>query len=193
MVENVGFCKDWAVVFIDGGYLEKVKDGVYGSNIKVDLECLSEKLAEPHKRFRTYYYNAYPYQNPNDPTDDEKKRFSKAQRFYDRLNKLNRFEVRLGKTVKRYSSDGSIYYTQKGVDVYFSIDILKVAWSGYAKYIVLLAGDSDFVPAIKAAKEKGAIVKLIYCDSNGPPNDLLNTVDERIPLSKELFDDCKLS
>jgi len=41
-----------------------------------------------------------------------------------------------------------------------------LAWSGQAKYIVLFAGDSDFVPAIKSAKEAGAIVKIVH---TGPP------------------------
>ena len=193
MDNKADFSNEWAVVFIDGGYFEKVKDKVYGGKVKIDLECLSNKLSEPYKRFRTYYYNAYPYQSPNNPSEDEKERFSRSQRFYDRLNKLNRFEVRLGKTVKRYSSEGAPYYTQKGVDVYFSIDILKVAWSGFAKYIILVAGDADFVPAICAAKEKGTIIKLVYYDDdNNAPNDLLNTVDERVPLTKELLEDCIL-
>ena len=193
MGNEIDFCRDWAVVFIDGGYFEKIRDKVYGAKVKIDLECLSNKLSEPYRRLRTYYYNAYPYQSPHNPSSEEKERFSKSQRFYDRLNKLDRFEVRLGKTVKRFSHEGAPYYTQKGVDVYFSIDILKVAWGGYAKYIILVAGDADFVPAIRAAKEKGTIIRLVYYDDgNNAPNDLLNTVDERVPLTKELLKDCIL-
>ncbi len=181
--------QEWSAVFIDGGYLDKIKDKITKQpHYKLDLECLSDILAKPYRRLRTYYYNAYPYQSP-EPTENERHMFSQAQKFYDKISKLKRFEVRLGKLVKRISENGTFYYIQKGVDVYFAVDLLKVSWSKNVKYIILVAGDNDFVPAIKAAKESGVIIKLWY-EKDSKPGDLINAVDESYILSEKILEKC---
>jgi hypothetical protein len=48
------------------------------------------------------------------------------------------------------------------VDVLMSIDIVKKSYSKDIKHIILIAGDSDFVPAIKTAKDQDIIVHLFY-------------------------------
>jgi len=48
----------------------------------------------------------------------------------------------------------------------------------------IIAGDSDFIPAVRAAKSEGVVVYLI--SGNNPHDDLLDEVDERIQLTAEL-------
>ena len=49
----------------------------------------------------------------------------------------------------------------------------------------IIAGDSDFIPAIYVAKPEGVIVYLIHGDTCH--NDLLNEVDERIKITPDLI------
>lgn len=52
-------------------------------------------------------------------------------------------------------SDFRVAFKQKGVDMRMGVDISSLAYEGIVDQIVLIAGDSDFVPAAKAARRKG--------------------------------------
>lgn len=51
--------------------------------------------------------------------------------------------------------DFAINLTQKGVDMKMGIDIASLAYEGIVPQIILISGDSDFVPAAKLARRKG--------------------------------------
>ncbi|WP_297491092.1 NYN domain-containing protein [Thermococcus sp.] len=178
---------EWCAVFIDGGYLAKVLKNEF-SEIKIDFLKLSNEIC-PGKRLRTYYYNAPPYQS-SPPTPEEKERYQKAMRFFHSIDRLERFEVVKGKTVKRYAADGKEYFAQKGVDVRLAVDLVRLSWAGHIKIAVLIAGDNDFVPAVKAAKDAGVIVKLYY-SKNSSSDELISTVDEAEEITKELIERCR--
>lgn len=50
-----------------------------------------------------------------------------------------------------------MYYElrQKGIDMKIGVDIASLALKGFVDKIVLIAGDSDFVPAAKLARREG--------------------------------------
>jgi len=50
--------------------------------------------------------------------------------------------------------------TQKGVDIKFGIDIAALAYKRLVERVVLITGDSDFVPAAKVARREGLDVVL---------------------------------
>jgi NYN domain len=50
---------------------------------------------------------------------------------------------------------------QKGVDMRLGLDIAAITLKGHADVFVLVAGDSDFVPAMKFARREGAQVFLV--------------------------------
>ena len=50
---------------------------------------------------------------------------------------------------------------QKGVDMRLGLDIAAIALKGHANVLVLVAGDSDFVPAMKFARREGAQLFLV--------------------------------
>lgn len=52
-------------------------------------------------------------------------------------------------------SDFSLNITQKGVDMRIGLDILSMAYKRQVDRMVLIAGDSDFVPAAKHARREG--------------------------------------
>ncbi len=53
------------------------------------------------------------------------------------------------------AEDFSISFTQKGVDMRIGLDIASLAYKKLVDQIILIAGDSDFVPAAKLARREG--------------------------------------
>nr|MBC8362604.1 NYN domain-containing protein [Candidatus Desulfatibia profunda] len=173
-------------VFIDGGYLDHIIQDI---GKKVDYSKLARKLCGSDNFMRAYYYHCLPYQS-DPPTEEEKTRFSKASAFFDRLKRLDRFQIRLGKLAKRGNySDGNPILIQKRVDVYLATDLVKFSARKGMDQAVLLTSDSDYVPAIAASKEFGVIVKLAYYDNLSINQELLDACDERFSFSASFFDD----
>ena len=99
---------------------------------------------------------------------------------------LPRFEVRLGRLQRREDSQGRPFYQQKRVDILLGIDMVQLAAKGHIREAVLLAGDSDFIPAVTAAKSEGVIVSLFH--GTGCHRDLMREVDERRRFDQALID-----
>lgn len=184
----LNFVSGWVVsfragVFIDGGYLAKVlKEEFHEPRLAFD-KFSDILVGSGYERLRTYFYYCMPYQS-NPPTAEEKERYAKAQRWISALQRLPRFEVRLGKLAKRRDS-----FEQKRVDVLLSVDLVRMSWDHQIQKAVLVSGDSDFVPAVQAAKDAGALVHLFY-SSYACHNELLDSCDERFLITKDLIDQC---
>ncbi len=181
-------------VFIDGAYLEKLLREEHGS-LPIDLEKLSDLLVERVRsetpgiaiaHLRTYYYHALPWEPHEGATREEHERVQNKRSFFHRIEHLNRFEVRLGRTQRFFDEGSGIYrYEQKGVDVLLSVDMVSLAARGDIYYAVLVAPDADFVPAVKAAKNNGAVVFLAAGEVPSPSWDLRKECDQFIALERE--------
>lgn len=85
--------------------------------------------------------------------------------------------------------DFRISFSQKGVDMRMGIDISSLAYDGIVNQIILISGDSDFVPAAKAARRKG-IDFILDPMGNSISSDLMEHIDgkesfvERDPTAK---------
>lgn len=137
--------------------------------------------------------------------------------FFEELKKRRKFALRLGelasgeqgyylppdKTKALLSgklkveditlSDLKLMMKQKGVDMRIGIDIASLAYKKQVEQIVLIAGDSDFIPAAKLARREGIDFVLDPLGSVINPAlfehiDGLNTKD---PLFKNNFKDKK--
>lgn len=181
-----------SAIFIDGGYLEKVLKHEFKS-IRIDFQKLSTELAGNKEILRTYYYNCLPYQKPS-PSDDERRLFSSRQKFYNALERLPRYTVRLGKVAYRgEDAEGNKIYEQKQIDTLLSIDMVQLAALGKISDAILVAGDSDFVPAIKVVKELAVNVILYHSAlSNCYHRELWQICDDRIPIDSAIIDRVKL-
>lgn len=71
---------------------------------------------------------------------------------YDTLKKLCSGSITLD-DLTEYDFDPDI--KQKGVDMKIGVDIASLAYKRQVEQIVLIAGDSDFVPAAKLARREG--------------------------------------
>jgi uncharacterized LabA/DUF88 family protein len=180
-------------IFIDGGYIDKVVQNEFG-NAKISYELLSREIArqiDPEATIlRTYYYHCPPYQS-NPPTVDESARYSSTMNFFDAINRLPRFEVRLGRLARRGpDTNGRYSFEQKMVDVLMSVDLVHLTAKGHVSDVAIVAGDSDFVPAVKTAKEEGVSIWLFHRER--PHNDLWTVADERIRITQGLVDKVRM-
>jgi len=104
--------------------------------------------------------------------------------FFDELRKRRKFAVRLGvlsENTAKYilkpdavknlmrdkllpadltENDFSFHVEQKGVDMRIGVDIISMALKKQVQQIILVSGDSDFVPAAKQARREGLDVIL---------------------------------
>ena len=184
-------------ILIDGSYLEKLKQNL--NSQRLDLVKLSDFCCEPYERLRTYYYDSLPWIAQDKPSVEDIDRRAKKQRYFQTLTNLPRFEVRLGRLEKRKIECVSCShieerFDQKLVDVLLSVDMVRLAWSGQVGTITVIGGDSDFAPAVRAAKDAGTIVKLLYAKEKNTwvHNELLNACDEKIRLTSTFLENFKL-
>ena len=179
---------DKAAVFIDNGYFSKVLIRDFNGP-KIDYRKFSDALCERCERFRTYVYDCSPYQSPI-PTESERRRKQDADRFHYSLNRLPRFEVRLGR-LQRIPSPP--YYEQKGVDVLLSIDLVRLSWANKIQKAIMVTADSDFDPAVRSAKEADVIVEVDFSQTQHMSDELYQICDERIPITKDMIGSSILS
>lgn len=169
-------------VFIDGGYIEKIMRDEF-NGVRIDFGPLSAAMARGFSHLRTYYYHCLPYQSQH-PTDEEKSRFASRQKFYAALEKLERFQVRLGNLRKRgLDNCGKPIFEQKGVDVHLAIDLVQLAAKHLITHAAILTADSDFVPAIRVAKDEGVVIRLFHSATLGRAHQLWQCADERHVIS----------
>lgn len=139
----------------------------------------------PHTLYRILFYDCAPIDKKvHNPITGKSYDFSKSSEyvfrhaFHQELKKLRKVALRLG----RLASDGGwlikpektkillngtiaiqdlqasdvIYEVrQKGVDMKIGLDIASLSYKKLVDQIVLIAGDSDFVPAAKLARREG--------------------------------------
>ena len=171
-------------IFIDGAYIQSVLAEEF-NRARIDFAKLSQAMAQGEEILRTYYYHCLPYRS-DPPTPDEEDRYARRRGFYAALELLPRFEVRLGRLEFRGNEpDGRPRFEQKRVDILLGVDMVQLSAKGQIRQAVLLAGDSDFIPAVAAAKSEGVLVRLYHgshCHS-----DLLREVDERVKIDQDFI------
>ncbi len=167
-----------AAIFIDGGYfLSHMKK----NDITPKYEELADYLLKPLRKsvpldlLRCYFYYCAPWMSL-EPTENEKRRMEEHEEFAKEISSQERWAVRLGKLQRRRDGNKE-YFEQKRVDVLLSVDMVRHSASGHIQHVIVVAGDSDFIPAIEATKESGATVTLWYGDKNTIHKDLLSLAD----------------
>jgi uncharacterized LabA/DUF88 family protein len=166
-----------AAVFIDSGYIAAILKQEFNSP-RIALDRLSDILVGPdYERLRTFFYHCMPHQGCP-PTKDESERYRRADRWIAALQHLPRFEIRFGRLARRGTS-----FEQKRVDVLLSVDLVRMSWDHQIQKAVVVTGDSDFVPAVQAAKDAGVLTHLFY-SSQACHRELLLAFDERTAITR---------
>jgi hypothetical protein len=81
---------------------------------------------------------------------------------------------------------GKIRFEQKRVDILLGVDLVRLSAKGQITDAVIVAGDSDFLPAIEAAKGDGILIRLFH--GCRPHDALLLVADERAQIDREFID-----
>lgn len=181
----MGDYSEKVAMFIDGGYLNKILKTCFNEP-NLDYLKLCENICKDIKlnRLRTYFYQCMPIVRKGNEQDIVKQ--AKMERFLAKLKRLSRFEVKLGKLQLIGNQ-----FKQKMIDVLMSLDITIMCYKNQIQHIILIAGDSDFIPAVKKAKDCGIVVHLYYHPSS-VHNEILDEVDELHEINQELIENCKI-
>ncbi|MEO7995202.1 MAG: NYN domain-containing protein, partial [bacterium] len=71
-------------------------------------------------------------------------------------------------------------------------DMLALGLKHRIDQVVLVAGDSDFVPAVERLQDEGIKVILWHSPQESASNELLVVVDESYPISSAVLDLCAM-
>jgi uncharacterized LabA/DUF88 family protein len=71
---------------------------------------------------------------------------------------------------------------QKGVDIMLALDLVRLAERGALSQALLLAGDSDFAPAVELARDAGVLITVIAPERHRPAARLRELADQTIEM-----------
>ena len=146
--------KKRCMVLIDGSnFYFKLKDLGLHNLINFDFSGFIKKLATNNEIIRAVYYIGKV--STGSKSDKGRKMLTNQQKLFEHLKKHN-FNYSLGYLLK----SGGVFH-EKGVDVNIAVDMLVAAYENLCDRIILVSSDTDLLPAIKKAKEKGKIIEYI--------------------------------
>ena len=177
-------------MFIDAAYLDHLVQGPLavkpGVPLQLDMKQLPGWLAGGAKPWRVYYYHAMPWVS-DPPLPAEHAVHARKATFIDFLARQPRWVIREGVVERRgggAGKSGDWFYEQKRTDVALAVDLVRLAWRQEITKAVLVAGDSDFVPAVADARAAGVHVALRFFPGTAH-DDLLAACDARAPITAQ--------
>jgi len=145
--------KERVLILIDGSnFYFKLKDLELHNLLKLNFVKLAGFLAKSNKIIEARYYIGKVRQ---DGTQKSKKLFDSQQKLLGLLKKSH-YRYCFGYLLK---NDG--VYHEKGVDVQIAIDIVIATYENICDRIILISSDTDLMPAIRKAQQKGKIVEYV--------------------------------
>lgn len=178
-------------ILIDGAFVKQKLGTAKSPIRAEQFSALVEKIRKGDvlsnmRLHRVYYYDAKPLEKiTQKPLGGGKINFGKnpivstSAQLFNQLKQLPYFALRIGElsfsgwrvvetklksnevTAEITENDLRPNIQQKGVDMRIGMDIAALALKKQVQVIVLLSGDSDFVPAMKFARREGIQVYLI--------------------------------
>lgn len=182
LIDGGFFLKRYPIVFQNGRHHAPkiIAENMY----RMAMRHLSQK-ANNHDLYRILYYDCMPFTGgSHNPLTKKYIDFSKLDQakkridFFTELKKRRKVALRLGelksskkwfinpeKTKDIISGEVSLQHLteqdvkydlrQKGVDIKIGLDIASLSIKRMVTQIILISGDSDFVPAAKTARREG--------------------------------------
>lgn len=145
--------KQRCIVLIDGSnFYFKLKDLKLNYLLEFGFSDFVKQLAGSRKVVETVYYIGAVRTDGSEKTQ----KLFKAQRRLLGYLRRNKVRYSLGYLLK---SGGRFH--EKGVDVNIAVDILVATYENLCDSIILVSSDTDLLPAVKKAGEKGKSVEYI--------------------------------
>jgi len=184
------------LVFIDAGYLTSVANRLFkGKPPKYDIKRFSIGLAKEQGLWceKIFYYCAPPYQS-RVSTKVENERRSGYDSFIHELRKRGDIVIREGRCQR--TKDG---FCQKGVDTLMTMDLLEMPAEKKIKRIIVITGDTDFVPVLNRIRSRNSVYVILYYfadrvrDSKfAMSNHLLAVCNKKVAISAKHFEECAI-
>ena len=156
----------------------------------VDFRKLGIKLcrAIDGELLRIYYYNAH-VSKSIDPLG-----YQRQQKFFDNLRATPFITLKLGHLVyHRIRSDHAVssqyFPTEKGIDVQIAVDMIRLGLLKSCDGIILVSGDSDYIYAVRFAKDLGCNLHIATFPMGGS-TELRNEGDGSVMMDHEFIQEC---
>lgn len=182
----MGMCIMETAVMIDGAFIRKKfrsaeKRDITAADIQIIVKQALVLASVYEHNYRAYFYDCKPCDAKTSlPISHSAFDFEKSPQYRSGLKLINDikmlpfFAVREGVLSFNGWTLKQKYYgqnplddecfapnlKQKGVDIKIGLDVAWVSFNRIAKNILLITGDSDFVPIIKTARRNGVFVYL---------------------------------
>ena len=163
-------------VFIDGAYLEAVYADFaqtwFGHRGELDYNSVLHGIgcvSGMHWK-RGFYYDCQVKKKGTEIEEDFLFRKKKQEDVWSKIRSLSGGHLRTGKIT------GDRKQRQKGVDVLIAVNVLSHVARGDLDKVVLLAGDADFVPLVKAVVEMGTVID-VAAESKSVSTDMMHAPD----------------
>jgi len=124
-------------------------------------------LRDGEEHFKTYVFDALPFVPRDGATREQvdrrigKKLYLEAIQYHDRIAvECGYVRAKIVKCPKCQTSFAT--HVQKAVDVRMSVRLTALAWERIVGKMVLVCGDADLIPAVRATEPTGTIVRLAY-------------------------------
>lgn len=141
------------IVLIDGSnFYFKLKDLQLHHLLDFDFSGFTKMLASENEMVKATYYVG---KIRTDRTEKTQILFNNQRKLLAHLRKHG-YSYSLGYLMK---TDGK--YHEKGVDVNIAVDLLVATYENLCDRLILVSSDTDLLPAILKAKEKGKIVEYV--------------------------------
>lgn len=178
-------------ILIDGGFLKRKLGSAQEPATAEKIKEFSDRLRKHPALadmvlHRVYYYDALPFTEKRSvPLSEDQVNFGvtdvarRSGKLIQAVTRFPYFATRLGETVFRgwqlnalrlrektsllqiSKDDLKPVISQKGVDMRIGLDVASLTLKKIAQVIVLVTGDSDFVPVMKFARREGAQLFLV--------------------------------
>jgi len=135
-------------IYIDGAnfvYGIKTINKRY-SDFMFDFAKIAKEICKGHELVKVKYYNASLKRKLN------VNKWERQQKLFARLRKLKKFNVILCKRQKRLNKSDEEFYSIKGDDIHLAIDMILDATKNKYDKAILISGDGDFAPLVRAVK-----------------------------------------
>jgi uncharacterized LabA/DUF88 family protein len=192
------------IIMLDGGFLKKEYADAFGHEpTAAEIVIFAEKLKNythlQDELIRIYYYDSQPIKlETTRPISRQRMDLSNHPSYQPNLDRMaqlkqtNFFAVREGRVVFRgwklrsgsvgkpsaslTDSDFKPDIQQKGVDMKIGLDLAWISYNKISERILVVTGDSDFIPAFKLARRQGIQI-FLFTLGHGAPIELLDHAD----------------
>jgi uncharacterized LabA/DUF88 family protein len=171
-------------IFVDGSNLNGAL-AREGFSHSLDLNLFATRLSRGYHFGKLRYY-ASPL------ADVRGDAYRRQQLFFDELRRSRRIELVLGRHEPRWDRDGRRYHVEKETDVNLAVDMVIGAYEDRFDVAMLVAGDTDYVRAIRAVQSRGKPVVWCHLPGQRHTDQLAQICQEKRELTEKFLRTCAL-